>query len=78
MPGSGGARVTPPTARWLAEPAIRDRFQVTPGKLVYQNGEPVTFTAKASGPSSIPLNEPAGSKAKPQPRSLPTPIGSDF
>jgi hypothetical protein len=31
--------------RWLAEPAVRERFQVDPGKRVYQDGEPVRFTA---------------------------------
>jgi hypothetical protein len=31
--------------RWLAEPAARERFQVDPGKRVYQDGEPVRFTA---------------------------------
>lgn len=31
--------------RWLAEPAVRERFQVDPGKLVYQDGESVRFTA---------------------------------
>lgn len=31
--------------RWLAEPAVRERFQVDPGKRVYQDGESVRFTA---------------------------------
>lgn len=31
--------------RWIAEPAIRERFQVQPGKRVYQSGETVTFAA---------------------------------
>lgn len=31
--------------RWLAEPAVRERFQVDSGKRVYQDGEPVRFTA---------------------------------
>jgi hypothetical protein len=31
--------------RWLAEPVLRERFQLNPGKRVYQNGEPVTFAA---------------------------------
>ncbi len=33
------------TVRWLAEPAIRERFQVEPGRRVYPNGERVSFTA---------------------------------
>lgn len=31
--------------RWLAEPAVRERFQAAPSKRVYQNGEPVAFLA---------------------------------
>jgi len=31
--------------RWLAEPAIRERFQVEPGKRVYSSGETTSFTA---------------------------------
>lgn len=31
--------------RWIAEPAIRDRFQVEPGRRVYAAGEPTHFVA---------------------------------
>jgi hypothetical protein len=30
--------------RWLAEPTVRERFQVNPSKRVYQNGERIEFT----------------------------------
>lgn len=43
-------------ARWLAEPAMRDQFQVAPGKLVYQNGEPVAFSASLWNTSYAPIS----------------------
>ncbi len=41
--------------RWLAEPAVRERFQVDPGKRVFQDGEPVRFAAGLWDPAYAPV-----------------------
>jgi hypothetical protein len=41
--------------RWLAEPAVRERFQVAPSKRVFQNGEPVSFSAGLWDPAYAPV-----------------------
>jgi hypothetical protein len=41
--------------RWLAEPAVRDRFQVEPMRRVFQNGEPVAFRAALWSESYAPV-----------------------
>ena len=45
------------TIRWLAEPAIRDRFQVEPGRRVYPNGESVSFLANLWDTSLQPIED---------------------
>jgi hypothetical protein len=42
--------------RWLAEPAVRDRFQVSPSKLVFQNGESASFTASLWDAAYAPVS----------------------
>jgi len=45
------------TIRWLAEPAIRDRFQVEPGRRVYPNGESVSFLANLWDQALQPIDD---------------------
>ena len=45
------------TVRWLAEPAIRERFQVEPGRRVYPNGESINFLANLWNQSLQPIED---------------------
>jgi len=42
--------------RWIAEPAVRDRFQAAPAKRVFQNGEAISFTASLWDESYAPVS----------------------
>jgi hypothetical protein len=41
--------------RWLAEPAVRERFQADPTKRVFQNGEPIAFHASLWNEAYAPV-----------------------
>jgi len=43
--------------RWLAEPMARERLQVNPTRLVYQNGDRVGFTASLWDESFLPTGD---------------------
>lgn len=45
------------TIRWLAEPAIRERFQIEPGRRVYANGESIDFLANLWNESLQPIGD---------------------
>lgn len=42
--------------RWLAEPAVRERFQIAPRKRVFQNGEPIAFHASLWDEAFAPVS----------------------
>ncbi len=43
--------------RWLAEPAVRERFQVAPTKGVYQNGESIAFSGSLWNSAYAPVSD---------------------